>query len=846
MTKKLMVVPEVVRKSESLDLGRLPINTYNRTLKQELKDNADITPASALRVYRDMAIIREFENMLDQIKKQGVYESVAYKHAGPAHLSIGQESAAVGECFYLSIDDHIYGSHRSHGEIIAKGLRAVQEAKGSVLSGIMKDYFGGTILKIVEQNEPNFDALSIVRKGNGKAGFASDSDEELGIDFLLYGLLAEVFGRETGFNKGMGGSMHAFFMPFGIYPNNAIVGGSADIATGAALFKKIQQKGSIAVANIGDASSGCGPVWEAMAFANMAQFAELWEEGHRGGLPLIFNFMNNFYGMGGQPIGETMGFDRLARAGAGLSKDNMHAECVDGNNPLSVAEAYKRKRKLIEEGHGPVFLEVITYRQTGHSPSDQSSYREREEIDMWRKVDPLVEFAGKLLEAGVATEEDLQTVAAYATRKVTKACRLAADLNVSPRLTLGAHSGLATMMFSNEIEEDLPGLRNPGDVLMPLEENARVKQIAKKSRKGIDENGAVLKESRAVSYRDALFEAIAYHFYNDHRVVAYGEENRDWGGAFAVYRGLTEALPYYRLFNSPISEGAIVGTAVGFALEGGRPLVELMYCDFMGRAGDEVFNQLAKWQAMSGGYCRMPVVLRVSVGSKYGAQHSQDWTALVAHIPGLKVVFPATPYDAKGMIATALRGNDPVIFFESQRTYDQTEIFHPQGVPAEYYTVPIGEPVVLKEGNDLTILTFGATLYRAAEAATRFEKEFGVSVELIDGRSLVPFDYEILAKSVKKTGKLILASDACDRGSYLHTVASQITQIAFDDLDAPVAVVGAKDWIVPPAELEDDYYPQPSWILDAYHQQIKPLPGYTPTTVRTSDEFVKLSKYGVR
>src|SRR5690606_32495890 len=266
---------------------------------------------------------------------------------------------------------------------------------------------------------------------------------ELAVKFLLYGTLAEIFARETGFNKGMGGSMHAFFTPFGVFPNNAIVGGSADIATGAALYKKVQRKEGIAVANIGDASMGCGPVWEALGFASMGQFSRLWPEDMRGGLPIIFNFMNNFYGMGGQPIGETMGFERIARAGAGMSRDNMHAECVDGNNPLAVAEAYKRKKQLILEGHGPVFLEVITYRQTGHSPSDQSSYRERDEIEMWRKVDPILEFGDKLLQAGVATEDGLQKVAEYAKRKVTKACRLAADLNISPRMTLGAHTGLA-------------------------------------------------------------------------------------------------------------------------------------------------------------------------------------------------------------------------------------------------------------------------------------------------------------------------------------------------------------------------------------------------------------------
>ena len=847
MTKKLMVVPEQVRKSATLRLGTIPVNAYKKTLKHELANNRDITAGSCLRMFRDMVIIREFETMLDQIKKLGEYEGIPYQHAGPAHLSLGQEAAAVGANFHLKVEDHIFGSHRSHGEVIAKGLRSVKELAGTSLRGVMEDYMAGDALRIVEQNDPNWSPLVVKGKGRGSKGtFASSEEEEQGIDYLLYGLLAEIFGREYGFNKGMGGSMHVFFCPFGIYPNNAIVGGSADVATGAALCKKVLRQRGLVVANIGDASIGCGPVWEAMGFASMGQFTNLWEKEWRGGLPIIFNFMDNFYGMGGQPIGETMGFDRLSRVGAALNPDNMHAETVDGNNPLSLADAYKRKIKIIKEKKGPVLLDVLCYRQTGHSPSDQSSYREREEIDMWRKADPIVEFGGKLVAAGVASEEELDAIKAYATRKVTKACKLATSVDVSPRLKVGPHEGVALWMYSNEPEKELPGLARKADVLIPnLADNPRVKQIAKKSRKGIDAKGKVLKGGKAVTYNDALFEAIAHHFYNDSRVMAYGEENRDWGGAFAVYQGLTESLPYHRLFNSPISEAAIVGTAVGCALEGGRPIPELMYCDFMGRAGDEVFNQLAKWQAMSGGYCKMPVVLRVSVGSKYGAQHSQDWTALAAHMPGLKVVFPATPYDAKGMMASALRGNDPVVFFESQRLYNQVEVFWPDGVPADYYTVPLGVPSVLKEGSDLTILTFGSTLYVAREAAQRFESEYGLSVELIDGRSLVPFDYEVLAESVKKTGKLILASDACERGSYLHTVGGQISQTAFDYLDAPVCVLGAQNWIVPPAEMEKEYFPQPEWFLDAYHTQIAPLAGYAPTTDRSSEEFIKLSKYGI-
>jgi 2-oxoisovalerate dehydrogenase E1 component len=327
--------------------------------------------------------------------------------------------------------------------------------------------------------------------------------------------------------------------------------------------------------------------------------------------------------------------------------------------------------------------------------------------------------------------------------------------------------------------------------------------------------------------------------------VAYGEENRDWGGAFAVYRGLTEALPYHRLFNSPISEGAIVGTAVGYALEGGRPLVELMYCDFMGRAGDEIFNQLAKWQSMSGGLLRMPVVLRVSVGSKYGAQHSQDWTSMCAHVPGLKVVFPATPYDAKGLMYSALTGTDPVIFFESQRIYDEPEHFAKGGVPAGYYEVPIGEPDVKKVGKDVTILTIGAALYRAIEAATVLEEKYGVSCEIIDARSIVPFNYDKVIESVKKTRKVLLVSDACERGSALQMMAAKITQFAFDELDAPPTVVGARNWITPADEVEDAFFPYPSDLLDAVHEHILPLKGYTLARDCSVGELMRRSREGI-
>ncbi len=823
MPKSQFIDPIEARKSGWIKFNDIPVNQYGKTIQEEKKN---FSKADFLRIYRDMAIIREFESMLTSIKTTNEYNGIQYNHPGPAHLSLGQEASSVGQAYILDKDDYIFGSHRSHGEILAKGLSAIEKLSDKELLEIMEGFFGGSILRAVEGKQKD--------KNNVK---------ELAVDFLIYGTLAEIFARETGFHKGLGGSMHAFFTPFGIYPNNAIVGGSGDISVGAALYKKINQKKGIVIANIGDASMGCGPVWEGICLATMDQYKKLWEGEHRGGLPLIINFFNNQYGMGGQTRGETMGYDLLARIGAGVNPEQMHAERIDGYNPLAVIDAMKRKKKILEEKNGPVLLDTLTYRFTGHSPSDASSYRTKEEVDAWQGQDSLNEYRSKLVGAKVAKDDAFAEILENVKELITKACRLATDDSVSPRMNMVANPGqIADLMFSNERVEKMED-RKP-DVLMPREENPRVQQIAKKIRIGI-QDGKPVSKNKVYNFRDGVFEAIFDKFYTDPTLVAYGEENRDWGGAFAVYRGLTEALPYHRLFNSPISEGAIVGSAVGYGMCGGRAVVELMYCDFLGRAGDEIFNQLSKWQSMSAGVLKMPVVVRVSVGSKYGAQHSQDWTSLCAHIPGLKLVFPATPYDAKGLMNSALMGTDPVIFFESQRLYDIGEMFHLEGVPEGYYEIPLGEPDIKRPGKDITILTIGATLYRALDAAKILEEKYGLSAEIIDARSIVPFNYDKVLESVKKTGRIILASDACERGSHLKDMAQTISELAFDDLDAPPVVIGAKNWITPAHELEDYFFPQPDWFLDAIHEKILPLPGYAAKNNFTANEQKRINKLGI-
>ncbi len=823
MPKSQYINPNEVRKPGFIKFNDIPVNQYNKTIEDE---KSNYTTEDFLRIYRDMSIIREFETMLNLIKTTGEYNSIPYNHPGPAHLSIGQEASSVGQAYSLDKDDYIFGSHRSHGEILAKGLSAIEKLSDKELMEVMESFFDGAILRVVEGKQKD--------KNNIK---------ELAMDFLVYGTLAEIFARETGFHKGLGGSMHAFFTPFGIYPNNAIVGGSADIAVGAALYKKVNRKKGIVIANIGDASMGCGPVWEGITMAAMDQYKQLWEGDMNGGLPFILNFFNNQYGMGGQTAGETMGYNILARIGAGVNPEQMHAERVDGYNPLAVIDAIKRKRKILEEKNGPVLLDTLTYRFSGHSPSDASSYRSKEEVEAWMEQDSLISYKNDLILSKVAAEDTFSSILENTKELITKVLKLAIDDSVSPRMNLVQNpNAIGDLMFSNTRVEKMED--RECDVLMQKEENPRVQQIAKKIRVAI-KDGKPVSKNKVYQFRDAVFESIMDKFYVDPTLIAYGEENRDWGGAFAVYRGLTEAIPYHRLFNSPISEAAIVGSAVGYGLCGGRVIAELMYCDFLGRAGDEIFNQLSKWQSMSAGILKMPVVIRVSVGSKYGAQHSQDWTSLTAHIPGLKVVFPVTPYDAKGLMNSALAGTDPVIFFESQRLYDIGEMFQPEGVPEGYYEVPIGEPDVKKEGKDITILTVGATLYRALDAAKELEEKYGLSAEVIDARTIVPFNYEKVLESVKKTGRILLASDACERGSHLKDIAQTISELAFDYLDAPPVVVGAKNWITPAYELENHFFPQADWIIDAIHEKILPLKGHVAKNNFTTNEQIRINKFGV-
>lgn len=810
-------VPEEVRKSEVVHSVPIPVNQYRPDFKKELKKYGK---KRLIRVLYDMLLIREFETMLDSIKKEGVYQGISFNHKGPAHLSAGQESACVGQALALEPEDYIFGSHRSHGEILSKCFAAVWKMDDGDIEKIMKSFNGGETYAVIEKHFPGKDT------------------KESAENFVLYGALAEIYAKRTGFSRGLGGSMHTFFAPFGSMPNNAIVGGSGTIAFGSALYKKINNKKGIVIANIGDGAMARGPVWEGLVMSAMDQYRTLWKD-KEGAPPYMLNVFNNFYAMGGQPSGETMGYGLAARVGLGVNPEGMHTERVDGFNPLAVADAVERKKKLLLEGKGPVMLETITYRYSGHSPSDAMTYRTKDELEAFRAQDPIKSYGEYLIINGLLTDKDIEEMEKKVKEKMRRVLALVVDDAVSPIIDAPF---IELVMFSRGRVESYG--EGESTLLQKREENLRVKQIAQRKRYAFDGDGKPYPAAKQYQYRDAVFEAMLYRFERDPSLIAYGEDHRDWGGAFACYRGLTEILPYHRFFNSPISEAAIVGSGVGYALSGGRAVVELMYCDFLGCAGDEVFNQMPKWQAMSAGVLTLPLVLRVSVGNKYGAQHSQEWTGMVASLAGLKSAYPASPYDAKGILNYALRGTDPFVFFESQKLYGKGEEFHKEGVPEGYYEIEEGEPDVKMRGDDITIISLGPSLYTSLEAEKELRK-YGLSSEIIDLRWINPLRYEKLVESVKKTGRCVLVTDSAERGSYMHTVASNLNRLCFGYLDGPCTVVGSRNWITPPAEMEEYYFAHASDILDAIHEQILPLDGYMPRSRRNDTEFFRIQKEGV-
>ncbi len=826
MPKKQEINPKELLNSGYDKLKEIPCYTYDKNLSQEIAAK-NVTKEDAIEMFKQMIIARKFDDMLFENKTTGSFKKISFLNDGPLHVSTGQEAACVGQMFALTKDDFIFGTHRNHAEVLSKGLSAINKMSDKELTNMMNNHFNGKVSKSVKAFKK----------------FASVKQEA--IFFFLYGVLGEIFTVGNGLNKGMGGSMHMFFTPLGIYPNNAVVGASPSIAQGAALYKLINKKPGVVIANLGDGAIATGPVWEAMNFMAMDQYKMLWDKPYNKRPPFMMNITNNSYAMGGQPVGETMGNKGVARIGIAIKPEQMHAERINGQNVLAVLDAQKRQGKLALDGEGPILTEIMTYRFEGHSSADGvQPYRSKEEVDAWRKYDPIDLFAKELIQAKVLNKAKITSLNKEIDTLIFEVYKISADEKLSPFLDWTDDQLLDELTLSTKkvfvSESD-----KKSELLQPLKDNDRIKQLAKKHRYALDKDGKEVSALRQYQIRDAIFEAVAQEAEKDPTLIVFGEEHRDWGGPYAVWRGLTELLPYHRFFNSIIGEAAIVGAATGYAMCGGKAVVEIMYFDFLFRAGDEITNQAAKWRAMSGGVLEIPLVIRANIGANYGAQHSQDYTSVMAHIPGLKVVSPVTPYDAKGLMKAAIDDPNPVIYVEQQTLYGKGEMFVKEGVPEEPFSIEIGEPAMRRTGEDITILAFGSSLYPSLEAAKRLEEEFALSADVIDARSAVPFNYEMVVESVKKTGRIILINNGVERSNFMRHMASTIMELAFDYLDAPAVTLGAKNWIMPGAGLDKYIYPQVENILSAINEKIVQLEGYVSERNETTVELFRKNKKGV-
>ena len=440
-------------------------------------------------------------------------------------------------------------------------------------------------------------------------------------------------------------------------------------------------------------------------------------------------------------------------------------------------------------------LECHTYRYMGHSLSDdRKAYRSPEEEEAWRKCDAPAHFRAQLLAQGVATDEQLQEREAQARQRIYDATVFAGQATDPDPSTI--YDGLFADTTTDELD---PSYATP--------ESELVSPPKKRGGGG----------SRQILYRHAVAEGLIEEMLRDRRVIVYGEDVADYGGAFGVTRGIFEIFGRNRIFNTAISEAAIIGTAVGAAMVGLRPVVELMYIDFVLMAMDQIGNQAAKNRYMFGGKAKIPMVIRTSVGGGrgYAGQHSQSLEAVLTMFPGLKVVAPATAYDAKGLIKAAIRDDNPVVYIEHQHALTERG-----EVPDEDYTVPIGVARVSREGSDCTVLAYSWLYYRALAAAEQLAAE-GLSVEVIDLRTLVPLDLATITASVAKTKHLVIVQQAPERGCFGEHVAYQVQQQVFADLAVPITIVAAHN--VPPpmaATLEEENLPSVAKIAARIRQTV--------------------------
>ncbi len=585
-------------------------------------------------------------------------------------------------------------------------------------------------------------------------------------------MLAELCGRATGYCLGRGGSMHIADVEKGNLGATGIVGGNIPVATGAALAQQMMATGRVVLCFFGDGASNTGNFHESL------NLASTWC------LPAVYIVENNLYGMSVPFCNASAKADIADRACA----YGIPGIVVDGMDVLAVRQVVAEAVERARSGQGPSLIEAKTYRYYGHSRSDPRVYRTKEEEQEWHNRDAVEAFARRLVESGICTQAEIDALEQ----------RVEGEINAAQEFALGSPlpdpSELENLVYApfKWTEEDYAKER-------------RLRQLCREGGPG----------TRKIAYGTALIEAAREEMLRDERVFIMGEDVGLYGGAYSATKGLFQEFGFKRVKDTPISEAIIAGAAVGAAMSGLRPIAEIMYVDFTPLAMDQLANQGAKNRYMFGGKTIVPMVLRTEGGAGRGiaAHHSQSLEALWTHFPGIYVAMPATPFDAKGLLKAAIRDDNPVMFIEHKMLYSE------QGfVPDEDYVIPYGVADVKREGTDVTVVTYSRMVLRALEAAERLAKE-GISVEVVDLRTLKPLDMDTVAASVKKTGRVVGLTEGYKTGSFISELAMRIQEEVFDWLDAPVVRVAAADVPVPMSEpLESACVPSVERIVAGIRQ----------------------------
>jgi len=575
-------------------------------------------------------------------------------------------------------------------------------------------------------------------------------------------ILAELFGRATGLLGGKGGSMHLTSVEHGVMGSYAIVGAHLPIALGAAWSAQYRKSGQVAVCFFGDGATNIGAFHEAL------NIAAVWE------LPVIFVIENNGYGLS-TPSSEQFRCKQFVDKALGYGVEGVK---IDGNNILEVFHTTRQIAEQVRRKRKPVLLEAITFRMRGHEEASGVKYVPGYVLEDWKKRDPVDTFEQKLLKTGVLTEETAER-----TRGLLK-----------EQIDTAWDAALAEPDVSSSESVEL------GDVY---------------DRAAYNHVGANHAKTTTKRFVNAISDGLRQAMERDPKLVLMGQDIAEYGGVFKVTEGFVDQFGKERIRNTPLCESGIVGAALGLSICGRAAMVEMQFADFVSCGFNQIVNNLAKTHYRWGHGVNVTVRMPTGAGVGAGPFHSQSVEAWFTHVPGLRVVYPSSPFDAKGLLTTSLIEPNPVLFFEHKFLYRSIE----GPVPDDYYTIPFGEAAVVQEGNDATVVTYGMGVHWAKEVAASIS---GVSIEIIDLRTLLPWDKETVARSVDKTGKCLVLHEATLVGGFGGEIATTVQEQCFRFLDAPVMRVGSLETPVPfNHELEQQFLAR-----HGLHEKLKQLLDY--------------------